>query len=147
LDGAFTESKNGFELQNEIGASSSKAWSTSMPAETVGAVKAGRVVVIPARFTQGLQNQKSVSASNETIAFIIKGLVQFGAVETVDAVKVEKRVFGPAPLAMLRGRHRRRFLVKCGRDLAPQGLIRDGIRAMKRPGDLPRPIAVAFDNS
>jgi primosomal protein N' (replication factor Y) len=44
-------------------------------------------------------------------------------------------VFGPAPapLAILRGRHRRRFLMKCRRDLAPQGLIRDWLARVKLP--------------
>jgi primosomal protein N' (replication factor Y) len=42
----------------------------------------------------------------------------------------------PAPLAMLRGRHRRRFLVKCRRDVAPQGFIRQWLRGLKWPGDL-----------
>jgi primosomal protein N' (replication factor Y) len=42
----------------------------------------------------------------------------------------------PAPLAMLRGRHRRRFLVKCRRDVAPQGFIRTWLRGLKWPGDL-----------
>ena len=42
----------------------------------------------------------------------------------------------PAPLAMLRGRHRRRFLVKCRRDVAPQPLIRGWLRGLKWPGDL-----------
>jgi primosomal protein N' (replication factor Y) len=42
----------------------------------------------------------------------------------------------PAPLAMLRGRHRRRFLVKCRRDVAPQGFIRNWLRGLKWPGDL-----------
>jgi primosomal protein N' (replication factor Y) len=47
-------------------------------------------------------------------------------------------VLGPAPaaLAMLRGRHRRRFLLKCRRDVAPQPLIRAWLRALKWPGDL-----------
>jgi len=42
----------------------------------------------------------------------------------------------PAPLAMLRGRHRRRFLVKCRRDVAPQAFIRAWLRGLKWPGDL-----------
>jgi primosomal protein N' (replication factor Y) len=42
----------------------------------------------------------------------------------------------PAPLAMLRGRHRRRFLVKCRRDVAPQTFIRQWLRGLKWPGDL-----------
>jgi primosomal protein N' (replication factor Y) len=47
-------------------------------------------------------------------------------------------VLGPAPaaLAMLRGRHRRRFLLKCRRDVAPQPLIRAWLRGLKWPGDL-----------
>jgi primosomal protein N' (replication factor Y) len=40
----------------------------------------------------------------------------------------------PAPLAILRGRHRRRFLLKCRRDIAPQGLIRDWLARVKLPG-------------
>jgi primosomal protein N' (replication factor Y) len=37
---------------------------------------------------------------------------------------------------MLRGRHRRRFLVKCRRDVAPQAFIRAWLRGLKWPGDL-----------
>jgi primosomal protein N' (replication factor Y) len=40
----------------------------------------------------------------------------------------------PAPMAMLRGRHRRRFLLKCRRDIAPQPLIRDWLAKVKLPG-------------
>jgi primosomal protein N' (replication factor Y) len=42
----------------------------------------------------------------------------------------------PAPMALLRGRHRRRFLVKCRRDQAPQPLIRDWLQPVKLRGDL-----------
>ena len=42
----------------------------------------------------------------------------------------------PAPLAMLRGRHRRRFLVKCRRDVAPQPFVRAWLKGLKWPGDL-----------
>ncbi len=47
-------------------------------------------------------------------------------------------VFGPAPapLAVLRGRHRRRFLVKCRRDVAPQGPLRDWLGRVKLPGSV-----------
>ncbi len=40
----------------------------------------------------------------------------------------------PAPMAMLRGRHRRRFLLKCRRDIAPQHLIREWLGKVKVPG-------------
>jgi primosomal protein N' (replication factor Y) len=40
----------------------------------------------------------------------------------------------PAPLALLRGRHRRRFLMKCRRDIAPQPLIRHWLSQIKLPG-------------
>ena len=40
----------------------------------------------------------------------------------------------PAPMAMLRGRHRRRFLLKCRRDIAPQHLIREWLSKVKVPG-------------
>jgi len=40
----------------------------------------------------------------------------------------------PAPMAMLRGRHRRRFLLKCRRDIAPQPMIRDWLAKVKLPG-------------
>jgi primosomal protein N' (replication factor Y) len=40
----------------------------------------------------------------------------------------------PAPLALLRGRHRRRFLMKCRRDIAPQPLIRHWLSRIKLPG-------------
>ena len=45
-------------------------------------------------------------------------------------------VFGPAPapMAILRGRHRRRFLIKCRRDIAPQPLLRDWLAKVKLPG-------------
>jgi primosomal protein N' (replication factor Y) len=42
----------------------------------------------------------------------------------------------PAPMALLRGRHRRRFLLKCRRDQAPQPLIRDWLAPVKLRGDL-----------
>jgi primosomal protein N' (replication factor Y) len=42
----------------------------------------------------------------------------------------------PAPLAMLRGRHRRRFLIKCRRDVPPQPFIRAWLHGLKWPGDL-----------
>jgi primosomal protein N' (replication factor Y) len=38
--------------------------------------------------------------------------------------------------AILRGRHRRRFPVKCRRDVALQPFIRTWLRGRKRPGDL-----------
>lgn len=46
----------------------------------------------------------------------------------------------PAPLAVLRGRHRRRFLVKCRRDVAPQAVLRrwldgKGLEGKGRKGD------------
>ena len=40
----------------------------------------------------------------------------------------------PAPLAILRGRHRRRFLLKCRRDIAPQPLLRNWLAPIKLPG-------------
>jgi primosomal protein N' (replication factor Y) len=40
----------------------------------------------------------------------------------------------PAPMALLRGRHRRRFLLKCRRDISPQALIREWLGKMKLPG-------------
>ncbi|MFQ6016853.1 MAG: primosomal protein N' [Kiloniellaceae bacterium] len=39
----------------------------------------------------------------------------------------------PAPLAILRGRHRRRFLLKVRRDIAPQGVLRTWLSAVKLP--------------
>jgi primosomal protein N' (replication factor Y) len=42
----------------------------------------------------------------------------------------------PAPLALLRGRHRIRFLLKTRRDIAPQGVLRSWLRGQKFPGDL-----------
>jgi primosomal protein N' (replication factor Y) len=39
----------------------------------------------------------------------------------------------PAPLAILRGRHRRRFLLKCRREIAPQGILRDWLGRVKMP--------------
>jgi primosomal protein N' (replication factor Y) len=46
------------------------------------------------------------------------------------------RVLGPAPapLALLRGRHRRRLLLKTARDRAVQPLLRDWLGAVKAPG-------------
>ncbi len=41
----------------------------------------------------------------------------------------------PAPLAVLRGRHRRRFLVKCRRDVAPQAVLRRWLQGKGRKGD------------
>jgi primosomal protein N' (replication factor Y) len=40
----------------------------------------------------------------------------------------------PAPLAILRGRHRRRFLLKCRRDIASQPLIRRWLAQVKLQG-------------
>ena len=40
----------------------------------------------------------------------------------------------PAPMALLRGRHRRRFLLKCRRDISPQPLIREWLGKVKLPG-------------
>jgi primosomal protein N' (replication factor Y) len=42
----------------------------------------------------------------------------------------------PAPLAVLRGRHRRRFLLKCRRDIAPQPLLRRWLAQVKLPGSV-----------
>jgi primosomal protein N' (replication factor Y) len=42
----------------------------------------------------------------------------------------------PAPLAILRGRHRRRFLLKCRRDIAPQPLLRQWLAPVKLPGSV-----------
>jgi primosomal protein N' (replication factor Y) len=42
----------------------------------------------------------------------------------------------PAPLALLRGRHRRRFLVKTRRDVAPQPVLRRWLSGIKTRGDL-----------
>jgi primosomal protein N' (replication factor Y) len=42
----------------------------------------------------------------------------------------------PAPLALLRGRHRRRFLLKCRRDIAPQPLLRAWLGKVKMPASL-----------
>ncbi|WP_303982319.1 primosomal protein N' [Dongia mobilis] len=42
----------------------------------------------------------------------------------------------PAPLALLRGRHRIRFLLKTRRDIAPQGVLRSWLRGQKFQGDL-----------
>ena len=42
----------------------------------------------------------------------------------------------PAPLAVLRRRHRRRFLMRTRKDIAPQGLLRDWLGAFKPPGTL-----------
>jgi primosomal protein N' (replication factor Y) (superfamily II helicase) len=47
----------------------------------------------------------------------------------------------PAPLAILRGRHRRRFLVKCRRDMAPQTILRDWLGRVK----LPNPVRLQID--
>ena len=48
------------------------------------------------------------------------------------------RVLGPAPapLAVLRGRHRRRFLLKTPKDLLPQPLVRAWIESVKLPGSV-----------
>jgi primosomal protein N' (replication factor Y) len=48
------------------------------------------------------------------------------------------RVLGPAPapLAILRGRHRRRFLLKCRRDIRPQPLLRAWLAAVKLPASV-----------
>ncbi len=40
----------------------------------------------------------------------------------------------PAPLALLRGRHRRRLLLKAGRDLPVQAIVRDWVARVPAPG-------------
>ena len=40
----------------------------------------------------------------------------------------------PAPLAVLRGRHRRRFLLKCRRDISPQTVLRRWLQDHGRRG-------------
>jgi len=47
----------------------------------------------------------------------------------------------PAPLAILRRRHRRRFLVKTRRDIAPQGVVREWLERV----DLPGTVRLQFD--
>jgi primosomal protein N' (replication factor Y) len=44
-------------------------------------------------------------------------------------------VFGPAPapLAVLRGRHRRRLLLRTRRDVAPQPILRDWLARVRVP--------------
>jgi len=46
------------------------------------------------------------------------------------------QVFGPAPapLAMVRGRHRRRLLLHAGRGIRAQPLVREWLGAVKVPG-------------
>ncbi|MFQ5775157.1 MAG: primosomal protein N' [Kiloniellaceae bacterium] len=39
----------------------------------------------------------------------------------------------PAPLAVLRGRHRRRFLLKARRDIAPQRVVKSWLRSVRLP--------------
>ena len=40
----------------------------------------------------------------------------------------------PAPLRVLRRRHRRRFLLRCRRDIAPQPIVRAWLEGLKLPG-------------
>ena len=40
----------------------------------------------------------------------------------------------PAPLRVLRRRHRRRFLLRCRRDMAPQPIVRDWLDGLRLPG-------------
>jgi primosomal protein N' (replication factor Y) len=42
----------------------------------------------------------------------------------------------PAPLALLRGRHRCRFLLKARREVAVQTVVRDWVAEVKLPGKL-----------
>jgi primosomal protein N' (replication factor Y) len=42
----------------------------------------------------------------------------------------------PAPLAVLRGRHRRRFLVKARKDVALQAVLRDWLGRVRLPGSV-----------
>jgi primosomal protein N' (replication factor Y) len=53
------------------------------------------------------------------------------AAPRVDGIEV----FGPAPapLAVLRGRHRRRFLIKAPRGVRPQPFVRQWLAAVKLP--------------
>jgi primosomal protein N' (replication factor Y) len=47
----------------------------------------------------------------------------------------------PAPLAILRRQHRRRFLIKTRRDIAPQGVIQPWLAAVT----LPRQVRLRID--
>src|SRR6202012_3431837 len=40
----------------------------------------------------------------------------------------------PAPLAVLRGKHLRRFLLKCRRDISPQAVLRQWLQKLGRKG-------------
>ena len=42
----------------------------------------------------------------------------------------------PAPLAVLRGRHRRRFLVKAGRDVNLQAILRSWLSRVRIQGSV-----------
>ena len=42
----------------------------------------------------------------------------------------------PAPFAILRGRHRRRFLIRTRRDIAPQGVLRPWLAPIDLPGQV-----------
>ncbi|RMD64922.1 MAG: primosomal protein N', partial [Alphaproteobacteria bacterium] len=42
----------------------------------------------------------------------------------------------PAPLAILRGRHRQRFLIKTRRDVRPQPILRAWLAAVRLPGSV-----------
>ncbi len=42
----------------------------------------------------------------------------------------------PAPFAILRGRHRRRFLIRTRRDIAPQGVLRPWLAPLELPGQV-----------
>lgn len=57
------------------------------------------------------------------------------AVPRADGVARGVEVFGPAPapLALLRGRHRRRFLVKARRGIRPQPFLRHWLAAVRLP--------------
>src|SRR5258707_10240984 len=46
----------------------------------------------------------------------------------------------PAPLAVLRGRHRRRFLVKAGREVGLQAVVRDRLSRVRLGGSARLPV-------
>jgi len=58
----------------------------------------------------------------------------FGGVGFKPTVAFFRKSGVPAPLAVLRGRHRRRFLVKAGREVKLQAVLRDWLSRVRVAG-------------
>jgi len=87
------------------------------------------------------------------VALIVSGKVE-GAVES-QAIRLARtaprydgvEVLGPAPapLALLRGRHRRRLLMKLGPGIAPQAIVREWLDRVVKSGQRQKGVRIKID--